>query len=250
MPHTKGARAQDNGKAAPHPSGLDPARMPRHVAIIMDGNGRWANSRGLPRIAGHKAGVDSVREAVRTCGELGVSALTLYAFSTENWLRPAVEVKELMRLLSWVLKREVDELDRNRVRLMASGRLDGLPESVRGELRRAIDRLKDNSGLLLNLALNYGARQEIVDAVNAAIRAGAQRVDEELIGRHLYTAGLPDPDLVIRTSGEMRVSNFMLWQIAYAELYLTPVQWPDFRRPQLIAAVAEYQSRSRRYGGL
>ena len=237
-------------QAKPLPVGLDPTRIPRHIAIIMDGNGRWAKSKGLPRVVGHKTGVDSVKTAVRTCGELGVSVLTLYAFSTENWLRPASEVSELMRLLSWVLKREIDDLDRNHVRLMASGRLEKLPKSVGTELERATAKLKHNDGLLLNLALNYGARQEIIDAVNSGLRAGVKEFTEEILTRYLYTAGIPEPDLVIRTSGEMRVSNFLLWQIAYAELYVTPTLWPDFRREHLIDAVAEYQRRERRFGGL
>ena len=216
----------------------------------MDGNGRWAQKRGLPRVAGHKAGVDSVREAVRSCGELGVKVLTLYAFSTENWLRPAEEVGELMRLLCWALRNEVRDLDKNGVRLKVSGRFSGLPSEVQKELTRSIDELKDNKGLLLNLALNYGSRQEIVDAVNAALKDGIREFDEKTIDKYLYTAGLPDPDLVIRTSGEMRVSNFLLWQLAYAELYVTPVFWPEFRRPHLIEAIREFQRRDRRFGGV
>jgi undecaprenyl diphosphate synthase len=216
----------------------------------MDGNGRWAEKRGLPRAAGHKAGIDSVRETVRACGELGISVLTLYAFSTENWLRPAEEVQELMRLLSWALRHELRDLGKNGVRLRVSGRIKDLPDEVRQELSRSVEDLRDNQGLLLNLALNYGSRQEIVDAVNAALREGAREIDEQMISRHLYTAGLPDPDLVIRTSGEMRLSNFLLWQIAYAELYVTPVLWPEFRRPHLLEAVAQYQKRDRRFGGV
>lgn len=246
MPPRTGNLAADPVAAA----GLDPRRLPRHVAIIMDGNGRWAESKGLPRVAGHKTGVDSVREAVRTCGELGVEVLTLYAFSTENWLRPAAEVGELMRLLGWVLENEVKEMNRNHVRLMASGRTNSLPKPVVAQLDKAIERLKNNTGLILNLALNYGARQEIVDAVNAAIVEGVKTIDERAVARHLYTNGLPDPDLVIRTSGEMRISNFLLWQIAYAELYVTPVFWPDFRKPHLFAAIADYQKRNRRFGGI
>jgi len=222
--------------------------IPRHVAVIMDGNGRWAAARGLPRIAGHKAGVDSVRAIVRAAGELGIEALTLYSFSTENWLRPADEVGELMKLLSWALKIETLELDKNKVRLGAIGRLDALPAAVRAELAKAIDRLKDNTGLRLTLALNYGGRQEIVDAVNRARGAGV--VDEAAIEKNLYTAGLPELDLVIRTSGEMRLSNFLLWQAAYAELHVTPVLWPDFRKEHLEAAVADFAKRDRRYGGL
>ncbi|MDE2489997.1 MAG: di-trans,poly-cis-decaprenylcistransferase [Elusimicrobia bacterium] len=224
--------------------------MPRHVAVIMDGNGRWAAARGLPRIAGHKAGVESVRRIVRAAGELGVEALTLYSFSTENWLRPAEEVGELMRLLSWALDKETLELDKNRVRLGAIGRLEALPAAVRDHLAKSIERLKGNAGLRLTLALNYGGRQEIVDAANKALAAGAKTLDEDALSRHLYTAGLPDLDLVIRTSGEMRLSNFLLWQAAYAELHVTPVLWPDFRKEHLQAALADYAGRDRRFGGL
>jgi undecaprenyl diphosphate synthase len=222
----------------------------RHVAVIMDGNGRWAAARGLPRIAGHKAGVESVRHIVRSAGELGIEALTLYSFSTENWLRPAEEVGELMKLLSWALNRETLDLDKNNVRLSAIGRLDALPVNVRDELNKAIDRLKDNTGLHLVLALNYGGRQEIVDAANMALAAGAKTVDEAAIAKNLYTSGLPELDLVIRTSGEMRISNFLLWQAAYAELYVTPVLWPDFRKEHLVAALEDFKKRDRRFGGL
>lgn len=216
----------------------------------MDGNGRWAAARGLPRVAGHKAGVDSVREIVRAAGDLGINALTLYSFSTENWLRPAEEVSDLMGILSWALKKETLELDKSNVRLGAIGRLDALPKLVRTELDTAISRLKDNTGLRLTLALNYGGRQEIVDSVNKALSAGAKTIDEEAIGRGLYTADLPELDLVIRTSGEMRISNFLLWQAAYAELYVTPVLWPDFRKEHLAAALEDFAKRDRRFGGL
>jgi undecaprenyl diphosphate synthase len=216
----------------------------------MDGNGRWAKKRGLPRLAGHKAGVESVREIVRSCGELGIQYLTLYSFSTENWLRPASEVSQLMKLLSWALKKETLDLAKNNVRLRAIGRLDGLPGPVREELAAAIKSLEGNTGLTLYLALNYGGRQELVDSVNALIKKGAKRVSEEDISGALYTAGVPDPDLLIRTSGEMRVSNFLLWQIAYSELYVTPTLWPDFRKSQLNEAIASYKARHRRFGGL
>ncbi len=229
---------------------LDPAKLPRHVAVIMDGNGRWAAKRGLPRVAGHKAGVDSVRAIVRAAGELGIEALTLYSFSTENWLRPAEEVGELMKLLSWALNKETLELDKNNVRLSAIGRLEALPMAVRKELEGAIVRLQHNTGLNLVLALNYGGRQEILDAANRAIAAGAKALDEDDITENLYTAGLPELDLMIRTSGEMRISNFLLWQVAYAELHVTPVLWPDFRKEHLVAALEDYQSRDRRFGGL
>ncbi|MCX5793981.1 MAG: isoprenyl transferase [Elusimicrobia bacterium] len=231
-------------------SSLDRSRLPRHLAIIMDGNGRWAKAKGLPRLAGHKAGVDTVREMVKACSELKIPILTLYAFSTENWARPQDEVTDLMGLLAFALRREADMLHKNDVRLSAIGHLEGLPQSVRSELERAIERLKDNTGLHLNLALNYGARQEIVDAVNRLIAEGRKSISAEELSGALYTAGIPDPDLVIRTSGEMRVSNFMLWQIAYSELYVTPVFWPDFSREHLYAALAEYQRRERRFGRL
>ena len=215
----------------------------------MDGNGRWARKWGLPRIFGHRAGTKSVKEAVKVCGELGIEALTLYAFSTENWSRPKAEVGALMGLLSKMLSTEVDELDGSGVRLMTVGRTRELPQKVRDELGKAIEKLKSNKGLILNLALNYGGRQEIVDAVNEVLRTGVKKVDERSFSSHLYTAGLPDPDLMIRTSGEMRISNFLLYQLAYAELYVTPVLWPDFRRAHLYDAIADFQSRERRFGG-
>ncbi len=223
--------------------------LPRHVAVIMDGNGRWAAAKGLPRVAGHKAGVDSVREIVRSCGELGIEALTLYSFSTENWLRPKEEVGELMRLLSWALDKETLELGKSNVRLGAIGRLDALPQAVQEQLAKSIKELSGNTGLRLTLALNYGGRQEILDAVNKVIATGG-KVDEDSVGRNLYTADLPELDLVIRTSGEMRISNFLLWQAAYAELYVTPTLWPDFRKPHLVEALEDYQRRDRRFGGL
>ena len=229
---------------------LDPAKLPRHIAVIMDGNGRWAAARGLPRVAGHKAGVDSVRAIVRAAGELGLKTLTLYSFSTENWLRPAEEVGDLMKLLSWALNKETLDLDKNNVRLSAIGRLEALPLAVRKELEGAIISLQDNTGLNLVLALNYGGRQEILDAANKALAAGAKTLDEEAIADHLYTADLPELDLMIRTSGEMRISNFLLWQVAYAELHVTPVLWPDFRKEHLVAALEDFQKRDRRFGGL
>jgi len=229
---------------------LDSAKLPRHVAVIMDGNGRWAGARGLPRVAGHKAGVDSVRAIVRAAGELGIHTLTLYSFSTENWLRPAEEVGELMKLLSWALNKETLELDKNNVRLSAIGRLDAMPKAVLSELNAAIERLKDNTGLNLVLALNYGGRQEILDAANKAISSGTKLLDEAAIADNLYTANLPELDLMIRTSGEMRISNFLLWQVAYAELHVTPVLWPDFRKEHLVAALEDFQKRDRRFGGL
>lgn len=229
-------------------------RSPRHVAVIMDGNGRWATERGLPRTAGHEAGADSVREIVRACGELGVEYLTLYSFSTENWGRPDDEVETLMALLARYLVEERDELMQNRVRLRGIGELDRLPPHVRQLLDAATRQTEGNDGLLLTLALSYGSRAEIVDAVRrlaGEVAAGSLRpadIDEAAISQRLYTAGTPDPDLLVRTSGEMRLSNFLLWQLAYAELYVTDVYWPDFRRPHLEAALEVYGARQRRFG--
>jgi undecaprenyl diphosphate synthase len=236
---------------------IDPARLPRHIAIIMDGNGRWAGRRRLPRVAGHKAGIGPVRSSVETCARLGVKVLTLYAFSVENWKRPRHEVETLWRLLRYYLKQELPELQKNDIRLQAIGRLDALPPQVRRELEAAVDATSANRGLLVNLAINYGGRAEIVDAVNSILEMARLdgsiahiRIDEDLIATSLYTASCPDPDLLIRTSGEMRISNFLLWQIAYAELYVTDTLWPDFTRADLLRAVLEYQKRDRRYGGL
>ena len=236
---------------------IDPERLPAHVAIIMDGNGRWARRRNLPRAAGHKAGVEPVRTAVETCTRLGIQALTLYAFSVENWKRPRAEVDTLWRLLRVYLRRELPEITRNGIRFTCMGRLDGLPPQVRHELQIAIDATAGNRGMRLNVAINYSGRAELVDALNAIVedarRDGRLRdlhIDEETIASRLYTAGLPDPDLLIRTSGEMRVSNFLLWQIAYAELYVTDTLWPDFRRADLLHAILDYQKRDRRFGGL
>ncbi len=222
--------------------------LPKHVAIIMDGNGRWAKKRGLPRIFGHRAGTKSVKEAVRTSGQLGIEILTLYTFSTENWARPRAEVNALMELLCRMLRKEADELDRSNVRLCAIGRVNELPEAVQKYLDRAIHRLKKNTGLILNLALNYGGRQEIVDAVNNILLEKIKKVDETTFGRFLYTRELKDPDLVIRTSGEQRISNFLIYQTAYSEYYSTPVLWPDFRSIDLYEAIDEYQQRERRFG--
>lgn len=229
-------------------SSLDRARLPRHVAIIMDGNGRWAKGRGLPRLMGHRAGAESVREIVRAAGQMGIGTLTLYAFSTENWQRSPLEVQGLMRLLVHTLRNEAKELHKNGVRLHAVGRTDGLPGPVRKELDRTIEFLSTNRGLHLNLALNYGGRQEIVDAARAVVRGG-EDLTEETLARRLYTAHSPDPDLLIRTSGEFRLSNFLLWQSAYAEIYVTPTFWPDFRRRELVLALLDYQRRERRFGG-
>lgn len=233
-----------------------PEAVPRHIAIIMDGNGRWARSRGLPRVAGHRAGMESVRAVVRECSRLGVGVLTLYAFSTENWRRPEREVSLLMRILREYLRREVEELDENDVRLRAIGRIAALPEAVQAELRRAEEITSGNGGLQLNLALNYGGRAELVDAVRAIAhdvlegRLSPDDVDEGEIAARLYTAGQPDPDLLIRTSGEARLSNFLLWQSSYTEIWITPVLWPDFREEHLRQAIAEYSRRQRRFGGV
>jgi undecaprenyl diphosphate synthase len=236
---------------------IDPARLPAHIAIIMDGNGRWAGQRHLPRIAGHKAGIVPVRTTVETCARLGIKVLTLYAFSVENWKRPKLEVEALWRLLSFYLKQELPELQKNDIRLQAIGRLDALPKAVRAELDATVEATSANRGLILNLAINYGGRAEIVDAINAVLDMARLdgsldrlKFDEELISTGLYTAACPDPDLLIRTSGEMRISNFLLWQIAYSELYVTEKLWPDFSRAELLKAVLDYQKRDRRYGGL
>jgi undecaprenyl diphosphate synthase len=228
--------------------------IPRHVAIIMDGNGRWAKQRGLPRVEGHRVGADSVREIVRASGELGIQYLTLYAFSSENWNRPKAEISALMHLLEFYLRQEVAELNRSNVRLAAIGRTHELTESSQNQLAKSMATLKDNTGLTLVLALSYGGRVEIVDAMRAIareVKTGQREIadiDEGCISQHLYTAGIPDPDLLIRTSGEMRVSNFLLWQISYAEIYVTDTLWPDFRKPQLLAAVEDFGKRQRRFG--
>ena len=224
--------------------------LPRHVAIIMDGNGRWAKARGVPRLMGHRAGRESVREAVKGCVALGVEVLTLYTFSTENWNRPPGEVRALMAILRQTLRSERRELRGNNVRLRVIGRHDDLPPEVLAAIEETQDYLAGCDGLLLNLALSYSGRAEIVDAVRRLIadRKTAAPVDEASFGRYLYTAGLPDPDLLIRTSGEMRLSNFMLWQLAYTELWITDTLWPDFRRRHLFQAVGDFQGRERRFG--
>jgi len=236
---------------------LDPKRLPAHVAIIMDGNGRWARQRNYPRLLGHKAGIASVRTITEACAQLGIEALTLYAFSVENWKRPRHEVEGLWRLLRFYLRRELPDLMRNDIQLVAIGRLELLPTPVQSELQYVTDKTAGNKGMRLNLAINYGGRTEILDAVNAIIdnarlegNLASLEIGEDAISRHLYTAGLKDPDLLIRTSGEMRVSNFLLWQIAYAELYVTETLWPDFNRTQLLEALLDYQNRDRRFGGL
>ena len=235
-------------------SQIDLHRLPRHIAIIMDGNGRWAQKRRLPRIAGHRAGMRAVRQGVEACRRLSISYLTLYAFSVENWKRPQAEVDLLMALLREYLKKEMEGMKRNQIRLRVIGRIHELPKEVRQDLRRALEATERNTGLQLTLALNYGARAELVDAFRKLARrlkqGGRVEMSERSISQHLYTQGLPDPDLLIRTSGEMRLSNFLLWQAAYAELWVTETLWPDFKRGDLYRAVLDYQKRERRYGGL
>ena len=236
---------------------IDAARLPSHIAIIMDGNGRWASRRGLPRVAGHKAGAEAARATVDTSARMGIKTLTLYAFSVENWKRPRSEVETLWRLLHFFMGKELPTLIENDIRVTAMGRLGALPDQVREDLKAIEQSTRRNSGLQVNVALNYGGRAEIVDAVNALVEEARRegrlrdlRIDEEALRCHLYTAGLPDPELLIRTSGELRVSNFLLWQIAYSEIYVTDTLWPDFRRTDLLQAVVEYQKRDRRFGGL
>src|SRR6186997_3051461 len=227
-------------------------QLPSHIAIIMDGNGRWAAQRHLPRVEGHRAGIDSVRDVVETSARLGIDVLTLYAFSVENWKRPRAEVNTLMTLLKRYLRLELSTLLKNNIRFRVIGRADELPPDVRSELETGMRQTDGNNGMLFNIALNYGGRAEIVDAARRAISAGipAEDLDERRFGEFLYTAGQPDPDLLIRTSGEMRVSNFLLWQIAYSEIWVTDTLWPDFRAQHLLQAILEYQKRDRRYGGL
>lgn len=239
-------------------SRLDPDQLPKHIAIIMDGNGRWARKRHLPRIAGHRAGLTSVRSTVETASSIGIPALTLYAFSEENWKkRPKTEVDFLMALLCRYLKSEVATMNRQNIRLEYIGRLHELPPSVQDKMEWARKATEQNTGTVLTLALNYSARTELVDAFRSIVESAARNggiehleIDEESVSRHLYTKHLPDPDLVIRTSGEMRLSNFLLWQLAYAEIYVTPTLWPEFRGVHLLEGIAEYQKRERRYGGL
>ena len=230
--------------------------LPQHVAIIMDGNGRWAKQRSLPRVEGHRQGAESARTIIRTSGELGIKYLTLYAFSAENWNRPKDEVDALMKYLIHYLKTETPELNKNNVRLEVIGQIYRLPENVQEHLKKSIQTLSKNSGLTLVMALSYGSRIEIVDAVRRIAEKARDgklepaAITEEVISQHLWTRNIPDPDLLIRTSGEMRVSNFLLWQISYAELVITPTLWPDFRKPQFFAALEEYARRNRRFGGV
>ena len=234
---------------------LDWERLPRHIAVIMDGNGRWAQKRHLPRVAGHRAGTQSARTTIETCARLKVEALTLYAFSVENWRRPKAEIEFLMQLLREYLRKEMPLIQRNNIRMRFLGRPDELPDGVRKDTREAMEATAGNTGMVLSIALNYGGRAEIVDAMNAILaerngNGAGTAVTEEQLSRHLYTANLPDPDLLIRTSGEMRVSNFLLWQIAYAEIFVTETLWPDFNRARLLEALVDFQGRERRYGGI
>lgn len=233
---------------------IDRKRLPQHIAIIMDGNGRWAKKHNRRRIVGHLEGTKAIRKIVKFCGEIGIEILTLFAFSTENWNRPKREVQALMNLLFKFLRQEINNLQKNDVKLLVSGQIERLPTKVRGELSRSIDATKENSGLILNLALSYGGREEIVRACREIAnqvsngRKKIKDIDEESFNNYLYTTGLPDPDLLIRTSGEFRISNFLLWQIAYSEIYVTPVLWPDFNRQELLLAIMDYQKRERRFG--
>ncbi len=234
----------------------NPERIPAHVAIIMDGNGRWAARRKRPRIFGHKAGVEAVKKIVRAAGEMGIKYLTLFTFSSENWRRPRTEVAALMQLLTRTTENALDELIENDVKLITIGRIDGLPQKRQEVILRAVERTRDNKGLVLSLALNYGGRSEILDAVKAITRSSLaglldpKEITEELFSSFLYTVDLPDPDLLIRTSGERRISNFLLWQTSYTELFITDKLWPDFGRKELFEAIADYQKRERRFGKL
>jgi undecaprenyl diphosphate synthase len=226
------------------------ASIPTHVAMIMDGNGRWSRARGLPRLAGHRAGVENLRRVLTACVELGIKILTIYAFSTENWRRPIEEVRGLLNILETVIDRELAELHKNGVQLRHLGSLDGLSPELRDKVQHAIELTRQNKRLILNVAFNYGGRQELVQAFRRMVEEGVtpEQIDETLIDRYLYTAGLPDPDLIIRTSGEMRVSNFLIWQGAYAEYYVTPAYWPDFDKEELRQALEAYARRERRFG--
>ena len=239
---------------SPKPDAL--LTIPRHIAIIMDGNGRWAKERGLPRTEGHRRGAESVRAMTEACRELGVQYLTLYAFSSENWKRPKREVDALMKLLEMYLKREVKEMMKNNIKLQAIGRLHDLPESCQRELHRAIETTANNTELTLILALSYGGREEIVDGVKSLIESiekghlDKAMINNEVFSKHLYTRYYPDPDLLIRTSGELRLSNFLLWQLSYTEFYITEKLWPDFRKPELVEAIQSYSKRQRRFGAV
>ncbi|MCE9520117.1 MAG: isoprenyl transferase [Verrucomicrobia bacterium] len=231
-------------------------KIPRHIAIIMDGNGRWAKDRGLPRTEGHRRGADSVETIVEGCGEIGVEFLTLYAFSTENWKRPKIEVSALMKMLEHFLKVKMPKLMEQNVRLQAIGRLHDLPVRTQKQLHKTIEATSQNTGLTLILALSYGAREEIIDGIRSLVESIEQghldkgMITADVFSKHLYTRYFPDPDLLIRTSGEMRISNFLLWQLSYTEFYITQTLWPDFRKPQLVEAIREFTRRDRRFGGV
>jgi undecaprenyl diphosphate synthase len=227
-------------------------KIPRHVAMIMDGNGRWALSRGLPRLAGHKAGTENLRRVIRATADFGIKYLTIYAFSTENWGRPPEEVQGLMLILQDVIDRELDELNKEGVQLRHIGRLERLDPAVQKKVMKAVELTKDNDRLILNVAFNYGGRDEIVQAIQKMMKDGVapEEVSDEIVGQYLYTAGVPDPDLIIRTSGELRVSNFLIWQAAYSEWYITPTYWPDFDKEEYRRAIETYGQRDRRYGGV
>ena len=235
---------------------IDPARLPRHIAVIMDGNGRWAKQRGRPRIFGHRAGADSVKSIVDTCARMKIQAVTLYAFSTENWKRPRAEVSGLMSMLKRFLRSELKEVNRNNIRFQAIGNIAGLAEDVQKEITAGMNATAENTGTILSVALNYGGRAEILEACKKAVLTkladgdSAENLTEEDIERNLYTHGLPDVDLMIRTSGEMRISNFLLWQLAYSEIYVTPTLFPDFRRGDIFEAILDFQKRDRRFGGV
>lgn len=235
---------------------IDVERVPQHIAVIMDGNGRWANAKGQPRIFGHRAGAESVRSIIDTCRRLEVKAVTLYAFSTENWKRPRAEIRGLMSMLKRYIRTDLKEVNENNIRFRAIGQIEGLFEDVQKEIGRAEDTTRENTGMTMSVALNYGGRAEIVEAARRAAKDVLDRGDsleqlsEEDIGRNLYTFGLPDVDLMIRTSGEFRISNFLLWQLAYSEIYVTPTLFPDFRRPHIFEAIIDYQKRDRRFGGV
>lgn len=231
-------------------SASTPTQVPYHLAIIMDGNGRWAKARGLPRLAGHRAGTENLRRILRACVRHGIKILTIYAFSTENWGRPAEEVRGLMTILEQVIERELKELHQEGVQIRHIGRAQGISPRLLKKIQQAVELTKNNDTIILNVAFNYGGRQEIIDAVRRIVRAGIEpdQIDDALFNEHLYTAGQPDPDLIIRTSGEMRVSNFLIWQGAYAELYVTPTYWPDFDDDELQKALEHYASRERRFG--
>lgn len=231
-------------------SKLDPQNIPQHIAIIMDGNGRWAKKRGLPRIAGHKEGVESVRVILKACAEFGVKYLTIYTFSTENWRRPQEEVGFLMSLFSMTIDREIKELMANKVKLNFLGRLSELSPELQTKTRAAMEKSKNNTGTVLNIMMNYGGRAELIDAFKKMTKEklATDVIDEMTISKYLYTTGIPDPDLLIRTASEMRISNFLLWQIAYSEIFVTPVLWPDFRKEQLKEAIEDYQKRIRKFG--